>query len=60
MFRATEGVSDDLYDVWTSAGSLNADHTEYITSNLSPRGVYKSNVIDIWRPVSKIFINRIS
>ena len=48
VFKHVSGVSADIYQLWTSADSLNENKTEALNVNSSLKGNYKNRFVENW------------
>ena len=49
VFKHVSGVSADIYQLWTSADSLNENKTEALNVNSSFKGHYKNRFVQNWQ-----------
>lgn len=49
VFKVVSGVSADIYQLWTSANSLNENKTEALNVNSSFKGLYKNRLVQNWQ-----------
>jgi len=49
VFKLVSGVSADIYQLWTSANSLNENKTEALNINSSFKGHYKNRFVQNWQ-----------
>ncbi|XP_020603074.1 uncharacterized protein LOC110042078 [Orbicella faveolata] len=49
VFKLVSGVSADIYQLWTSADSLNENKTEALNVNSSFKGHYKNHFVQNWQ-----------
>ena len=49
VFKLVSGVSADIYQLWTSADSLNENKTEALNVKSSFKGHYKNRFVQNWQ-----------
>ena len=49
VFKHVSGVSGDIYQLWTSADSLNENKTEALNVNSLFSGHYKNRFVQNWQ-----------
>lgn len=52
VFKVVSGVSADIYQLWTSAETLNENKTEALNVNSSFEAHYKNRFVQNWQYVS--------
>jgi len=52
VFKVVSGVSADIYQLWTSAETLNENKTEALNVNSSFKAHYKNRFVQNWQTVS--------
>jgi len=49
VFKVVSGIPADIYQLWTSADSLNENKTEALNVNSSVKGHYKNRFVQNWQ-----------
>jgi len=52
VFKVVSGVTADIYQLWTSAETLNENKTEALNVNSSFKAHYKNRFVQNWQTVS--------
>ena len=52
VFKVVSGVSHDIYQLWSSADSLNENKTEALNISSYPPEHYKNRLVPNWQTAS--------
>jgi len=52
VFKVVSGVTADIYQLWTSAETLNENKTEALNVNSSFKAHYKNRFVQNWQTVN--------
>ena len=52
VFKVVSGVSADIYQLWSSADSLNENKTEALNTNSLLKEHYKNRLVQNWQTAS--------